>query len=227
MHRPKRGTDEGMHELNNRLIKEYVGLFEQKYGEHHSETDYNNSLEKMKEIDLENITEGEIITIIRPFLYEWGKMGRVRGRSNFTGWERKLKERIQSNYKELQDFRTRKLADADLSTCKSEINERYKSSKEAVGRIGAAKVLHLICPTFFPLWDNGILEAVRNELTESERNEFSEAEYYMFMLKTQKLIHNYKKILSDLAGQHGKGELKILDECLWWATHRGLSLFLR
>lgn len=100
-----------------------------------------------------------------------------------------------------------------------------------IGQIAATKVLHLICPNFFPLWDNTIAKAARSELgRKSKQNkkveDFSAADYYRFMQEIQNFIKEYEEVLSDLANRCKKGKLKILNECFWWATHRPLSLFL-
>ena len=210
------------------IIKRYVELFEQKYNDSSS---YNSHLEGTEKINLAGITEKEVEDVIKPFLYKWGKMGRVLGRVEFQDWRGNLAEQIRSNYERLKEFKAKDLADVDLSKLESDIEKCYESLKEAVGRIGAAKVLHLICPSFFPLWDNDIAKAIRSELGEKREGskkveDFSGLDYYRFMQKIQNLIKKYEKVLSVLSTLYKKGKLKILDECLWWATHRPLSLFL-
>lgn len=120
----------------------------------------------------------------------------------------------------------------NLSDFESGIKNCYELFGKIVGQIAASKVLHLICPNFFPLWDDGIAIAIWNEVDgKSDKGEviaqFSGAHYYRFMQVMQNFLREYGEIMSDLAEQYRnrKGKLKILDECLWWATHRPLSLF--
>jgi len=209
------------------IIREYVKRFQQEYVGY---SIYDECLRNMGEIDLEGITEKEVETVIKPFLYEWGKMGRVLGRVEFLDWRGNLAEQIRSNYGKLKGFTRKDLADTDLSKFESDIRECYESFKEVVGKIAATKVLHLICPNLFPLWDNDIAKAVRDELTEKSEGSkkvenFSGADYYRFMRVIQNFIKRYEEVLSDLATQYKRGRLKILDECFWWATHKPLSLF--
>jgi len=210
------------------VIKEYVKRFEQEYS---GSSIYNECLKDVRGIELGDITEEEVEEVIKPFLYEWGRMGRVLGRPKFFHWESELRKQIQFNCERLEGFRKQDLSDVDLSEFESDIEKCYESFEKAIGRIAATKVLHLICPNLFPLWDNDIARAVKNELDRKSegRNEVdnsSGADYYRFMQEMQNLIKEYKGLLSDLANRYKKGELKILDECLWWATHRPLSLFL-
>jgi len=212
--------------FGERLIEEYVKRFEQKYSD---SSIYNGSLGSMAKIDLKGITEGEVCKVIKPFLYEWGRMGRVLGRIEYLNWKSNLASAIMSNCQRLKGFSTKDLAGVKIGRLGPDIMGCYEPFKGAVGQIAAAKVLHLICPNFFPLWDNSIAEAVRNEIGDkSKLNEkvekFSGRDYVRFMEKIQELISKYEKLLSYLASQHKKGKLKILDECLWWAAHMPASL---
>jgi len=212
--------------LGEQIIKEYVKRYEQKYS---ADPVYNGFLGSMAKIDLKGITEGEVREVIEPFLYEWGRMGRVLGRIEYLNWERNLASAIRSNCQRLKGFGTKDLTGVNLGQLEPQIMKCYESFKEAVGPIAAAKVLHLICPNFFPLWDNSIAEAFRNEISDrskvSEKVEnFSGRDYARFMEQIQELISKYGKLLSYLASQHKKGKLKILDECLWGTAHRPVTL---
>jgi hypothetical protein len=206
------------------VIGEYVGRFERKY----NDIIYNEYLKGAEKIDLDNIAEKEVEEVVKPFLYKWGRMGRVLGRPKFRNWISILTRQIQLNRKKLESFRTKELASVNLPNLETDIKRLYEAFKEAAGAIAAVKVLHLICPNFFPLWDNGIANAVRSEYRINKKVEnFSATDYYIFMQKIQDFILKlkYDKIISNLANKYQKGKLKIVDECLWWATHRPLSIF--
>jgi predicted RNase H-like HicB family nuclease len=209
------------------LIKEYVKQCEQKSG---GQSTYKECVKDMEKIDLGRITEKDVEQVIERFLYEWGRMGRVLGRIEFIGWKSKLVGQIRSNHSKLEDFKTKDLSEVDLSVFESDIKNCYKSFEKVVGRIAASKVLHLICPNFFPLWDRNIAKAIWDEVDgKGEKGEvlaqFSGAHYYRFMQVMQNFLRKYREIVSALANQYGKGKLKILDECLWWTTQRPLCLF--
>jgi len=209
------------------LIKECVRQHEQKYG---TDAVYSGSLEKMRQVDLDNITEETVERIVEPFLYEWGRMGRVLGRPDFRDWQSDLAVQIRSKHKVLTVFRDRHLLEVSLGDFESDVRNCYDSFRHTVGQIASVKVLHLICPDFFPLWDNAIAKGIRTELVENTNGErikeFSSADYYRFMRGIQTLLNRYREVFKQLANQHAKRQLRILDEFLWWVTHRPLSLVI-
>jgi len=218
-----------MHNKNERIIEEYVKRFEQAYT---NRSTYSQRLKEMAEIKLADITQTDVERVIRKFLYQWGRMGRILGRQEYAGWQKRLAEQIRSSSGKLRSFRQKDLADPklQLGNFDSDIKKLYGSFKGIVGRTAATKALHLICPNFFPMWDNDIARAVRSEIQRKEEKsntieDFSSADYYRFVGQVLNFIKKYETVLSDLATQHKKGKLKILDEFLWWATHRPLSLF--
>lgn len=197
------------------VVKEYVERFEQASV---GNPVYSKYLEAMGRVDLYTVTVKEVTEVIQPFLYKWGGMGRKLGQKEFQDWKSNLAKQIQLNHKKLGDFKTEDLANTDINKYEPDIKNCYSLFKKAVGRIAAAKVLHLICPNFFPLWDNDIAKGTGIV-------EFSAGDYYRFMQEMQSFIRKYKKVLSDLATQYKWSVLKIVDECLWWATKRPLCLF--
>lgn len=206
------------------IINEYVERIEEWYTDHSIYSKYLEEMEGMDLMDLKDLTKEDVGRVIKPFLYKWGRMGRVLGRNEFKDWESDFVKKVQSNYEKLENFRTKNLVDIELTEFESDIKKCYDSFKETIGQIAAAKVLHLICPNFFPLWDNDIAKAIRNEYGE-EVEDFSGADYYRFMQKLQDFIKEYEGVLSDLVNRYRRGKLKILDEFLWAIAHRPLSIF--
>jgi hypothetical protein len=152
-------------------------------------------------------------------------MGRVLGRPKYKNWEDRLKEQIKLNQGRLQGFRTKDLTTtAPLDQYETSIRTCYEAFEKALrSPIATAKTLHLICPDFFPLWDNAITNAAKAEL-EDENND-SSGDYYEFMLCMQKFIRTHDQVFSELASRYNRRKLRILDEFLWWISHRPLSLF--
>lgn len=212
---------------SEQVIREYVNRFEEKYPAHSA---YDKPLEQMARIGLKKITERDVDEIIEPFLYGWGRMGRVLGKIDFGGWQSNLAEVIRTNCHVLEDFRTNDLASVDLCTLETQIAETYGSFKNAVGKIASAKVLHLICPRFFPLWDNDIANGVRAEIRDHGETgriaeDWSGEDYYRFMEGIKLFMAQHEGVLCSLASQYQQGKLRVVDEFLWWGTHRPLSLF--
>jgi hypothetical protein len=211
----------------DRLIKECVENYE------HDDPDeiYKRCLKNVKGVDLIKIMKLKTAdgnTIVKDYLYRWGTMGRVLGRKEHRGWENRLAKQIQLNAAELAKLRKKHLEGVDLNKYEKAISECYESIRKAEGSpIAAAKILHLICPDFFPVWDNAIANALRRELVCNQSEDFSALDYFRFMQVQQRLLRCYKQVLSELAKKYGKGNLKILDEFLWFIVRRPLYMFLR
>jgi len=212
-------------ELSREIIREYVKCLNDKPTAY----PYKQGLNDMNKIDLKDITEEDVATYIKCFLYDFGWMQRVLERSEYRGWEENLAKQIQANHERLDYFKTKNLEDVNLREFESDIKCCYESFQDAVGPIAAAKTLHFICPNFFPLWDRKIAKAAGRERNQGISGNgkvkgLSAKDYYMFVQQVQAFIHK-RDIISELANQYGKGKVKIADECLWSATQRPLYLF--
>jgi hypothetical protein len=109
----------------------------------------------------------------------------------------------------------------------------YESLEGVVGQIAAAKVLNLVCPDFFPLWDNAIASGMRAELANmtgysfnASVEAFSGEDYLRFMEGVQLFISRHSHVISVLSSQYSQRKLKIVDACLWWLAHRPFFLIL-
>jgi len=202
------------------LIRDCVDQWEQEFG---NDSIYGECLETVRKVGLGNVAN--LTPTIKRFLYIWGRMGRVLGRLEYTNWEAKLKEQIEYNFRELEEFRKMDLTTAPLENCETSIRTCYESLTKAVSPVATAKTLHLICPNFFPLWDNPIANAVRKERKSGKCKDFSSGDYYHFMLDVREFAVRYSRTLEDLAHQYERSKLRILDEFLWWITHHTLSIF--
>ena len=78
------------------------------------------------------------------------------------------------------------------------IKEIYYKFREILGPTAAGKTLHLICPNFFPLWDNNIRSAF------SQAFDIEDDDYCAFMLKVRGLISRYKETFLRLANKYNK-----------------------
>ena len=144
------------------LIKVCVRRNNEEYKEN---SDYRKYVKAMSEINLGSITENEVEKIIKRFLIDWGKMQRVLSEKKRPGWTKRLANLIQANSRRLNNLKILNLSDSDLElgNYEKEIENCYEAFKEVVKPVAAAKVLHLICPQFFPPWDNAIHDATLSE----------------------------------------------------------------
>jgi len=198
--------------LKSDVIEAYIKLFEDYAKTSDIERNYDETVKDAQRIDLEDITEQDVENIIKPFLYKWGNMGRVLGRREYKGWEKKLKDLIKEYSSMLDNFRKESLV--KIEQFEREIKEIYSKFRETLGSTAAGKTLNILCPNFFPLWDSAI------------RNAFylKDDDYYTFMLKVRDFIQKYEETFSKLANKYNKNMLRIFDEFSWQITHDPISL---
>jgi hypothetical protein len=209
------------------LIEDCVKKCEDQYRD--ADQTYVECLQKVRIAQLDDIMKlknAKGKKVVECFLYDWGGMGRVLGREKYEGWENRPEEQIQSNLCELADMREKHLECVNLSDYEPKIRKCYESFKQAeISPIAVAKTLHLVCPDFFPPWDNSIEKAVRNELEQKEEK-FSTSDYYKFMKAIQGFLKGHEQTFSELVKSE-KGKLKIIDEFLWWFVRRPFHPFLK
>lgn len=210
-------------EKNKKCIEQYIEQYEKEWS-FADNLIYKGCLEALKRIDLSKIEEKDVKGPIRTFLINWGMMGRVVGRLK-KGWEKELATKIKINSKKLNNFRYKELSliNFDLNQMKADIIDCYKSLRIIVGPTSASKILHLICPNFFPMWDCNIRKRV-SDIYKSRKNSHkgigeSPEGYFKFIQEIQVLLKKYDEVLLDLSKQYDKGKLKLIDEFLWEIAH--------
>ena len=168
---------------------------------------YFPCINDLKNVDLKNIKDTDVYGPIKMFLSNWGIMGRVLARKQYKGWEEKLRTKILRISDKLEKFRYLRLETTELKQWENEIQECYQEIRKVVGPTSASKTLHIICPSFFPLWDDNIrcLTGVTTKPTG----------YYNFMRKSQDFIKNNNKTTTELSKKYRKSKLKIVDEYLY------------
>lgn len=200
------------------MIKDYIVRNEQEFPEPMNY--YQDSVEKMRNINLTRFAKEDAAGIIKAYLYKWGKMQRALNREKIND----IVEQIQSNHEKLEKFRKKKLSGIDIGKFKSDIEQCYDSFEEIIGKVGAAKVLHLICPDFFPLWDTRIADAFKQENKGKIHKDFSGADYYEFMRWIKNFMQEYGDILAE---RNGRTKVKVLDDFLWALANRPLMIFVK
>lgn len=150
---------------------------------------------------------------VRTFLVNWGMMGRVLGMVQFKEWEVNLVFALKKYFDKLKAFQNKSLEKEDIERWEKDIKEIYQEIREIVGPTSASKILHLICPNFFPLWDSSIRKRVG--ANDKEKG------YYKFMVETKDFLGRYSDVLGKLAIKYdNKSKLRLVDEYLWWTVHR-------
>ena len=199
-------------------IRGYVEYHEEEWG--FGDSIYMLCVDALREKNPCDIKEKDVKGPIQTFLVNWGMMARVLGRLD-EDWKSELAHEIQRNCKKLQEFRDLDLENDDIARLKFEIRECYDSLKKVIKTTATTKVLHILCPEFFPMWDTDIRMQVSREcrnLGKGRIDETSEG-YYKFMLEMKNFLRKYKRILSELSKKHRKPKLRIVDEFLWTVAH--------
>jgi hypothetical protein len=186
---------------------------------------YEKCVKEFRKVDLCRISVKDIERIVNPFLANWGLMGRVVFDNRRHDWEKQLSELIKDRCEVFKKLRGKDLDDNTVSIDKFEsaIKDSYENIANLLGPTSTAKVLHLICPKFFPMWDMGIREGISEEVKKRNRTKFgigsSAAGYLKFMLETRGFIEKNKQILSQLQQKHRKSLVRLCDEHFWQETH--------
>ena len=199
----------------------YVEMNENKWW-FSEETIYTSCVNAVANINLSKLKEHDVNGPIHTFLINWGMMARILGRREYNGWERRLTKAIKETHNKLENFRKLKLENCgDISSFKNNIEICYGKIKNVIGITATSKVLHLICPNFFPMWDTDIRKKINEcckNLREEKINE-SELGYYNFVIKIQKFLIKYEKVLSNLSKKYNnKSKVRIIDEFMWGAS---------
>lgn len=162
---------------------------------------------------LESINEDFMNGYVKTFLINWGMMGRVLGREAFKKWEVKLPSVLKKYFNKLQTFQGKPLENEDIEKWEKDIKAIYQDIREIVGPTSSSKILHLICPDFFPLWDSNIRKQVG--VGDKEKG------YYEFMKETKGFLDRYANVLGELAVNYdNKSKLRLIDEYLWWVANK-------
>jgi hypothetical protein len=202
------------------IIKQYVSRLESGV-----QGVYKQCIEAVAKMPLKTITEKNAGRVLEDYLFVWGNMARVVGQ-NVT-WQNVLVGTIREKAKTLESLRHMKLEDENLTKSEAKIKECYESFKKRFKQVAAAKILHLLCPDFFPPWDDDIEKAYRGIVRKDERGKpFSSEDYFRFMQWVQDFIKTNSTILTELSKKYGKSKVRIVDECLLYAVRNPFSHIL-
>jgi len=149
------------------------------------------------------------LEVIRDFLFKWGHMGRT----GIDPTDPELGLIIKKHSEFLESARKQELHKSSILPDKQTIAIIFENLNSLVGPISASKILHLISPGFFQLWDNGVIDGCNSskqfkyksdliEMVEKENTKGSHRPsgngYYSFMEFTQSFINKYINVLTQI-----------------------------
>lgn len=146
-----------------------------------------------------SLTVAEALAIL---LQTWNKayyQYRKFDNAHFTDFERLL----ATHQVTLTRFRHQAIDDLDRRE-RTTITNLFQAFEDVLGPVGAAKALHLLAPTLFPLWDRAIAKAYDLALGQAGTNG---NRYWRFMLISQHQCLQLKR--EDPSCQN---PLKLIDE---------------
>lgn len=201
---------------------------------------YFGAIEKLKDVqkDLTKLDDVQHIQrVIKPFLIQWGMMGRVVGQEGLRWME--LGEILRSLGKEFRELRSKSFITIEfdeekISSVIKNIYRRLDPIPYIGGPTTIPKMVHLLSPEIFVMWDKDIKETYRKQ-----NNCISNTpEGYLEFLK--EVQEELKEALYDRQKETGK-ELdeieqeirsryknktlaRIVDEYNWMIAHPGAFL---
>ncbi|MFB3888314.1 MAG: hypothetical protein ACE14S_02415 [Candidatus Bathyarchaeia archaeon] len=188
----------------------------QLHGELFGEGDraYHTALESFRNAILSAISDCEMSSMLRLFLLKWGRMGRVVGT---LGCER-IASKLREMAPRLSEFRHLTIATSDLdrfSRTASDVyedllNTEWKSKKGRTKRVGptaTSKVLHIVAPDFFVMWDRSIRRyyGFRDD----------GREYVRFLTIMKCWLEKLQPVIAELSATHQRSPAKLIDEYNW------------
>lgn len=128
---------------------------------------YFGALGRLKDVqeDLTKLDDTKHLKrVIKPFLIQWGMMGRAIGRKSLD-WVR-LGARLRNLEPEFKELRKRRLltidfGDANISAAIRKIYRELDSIKYIGSGTTISKILHLLNPQIFVMWDADIRKTYR------------------------------------------------------------------
>ncbi len=178
-----------------------------------SECLYIGTMKEFAKKELDKLTEIDAKRILEPFLITWGRMSRVLGKKGCDIARLKIIELSDK----LEKYRHNSLEDFNINKEKKYLIEIFKEIKNTkattrnVGQTATSKILHIINPELFPMWDTKI--RIKFGLYHG-----SASDYIDFMTETKRWLSSdeLKHELEGLSNKYQKSKLKILDQYNWY-----------
>lgn len=181
---------------------------------------YSMCITDVKEKSIKTIDKDFIKGPVRTFLVNWGTMGRVLGRKEYENWCGELSKILKKYSDNLEKFRKKSLEQENIEDSEGGINTIYSDIRNIVGPTFASKVLHLICPDFFPIWDINIRKMAAQDKGRKSGLNGEKGGYYKFMKVVKDFLLEYGKEINRLKGNSDKSKLHWVDQYLWSVANK-------
>lgn len=170
--------------------------------------------------------------VIKPFLIQWGMMGRTVGRKGLD-WK-KLGETLRSLENDFDVLRNRRFLTIDfnernVSIAIKNIFSRIRSIPYIGGHTSTPKIMHLLNPEIFVMWDEDIRKSYQernSRITDSPRG------YLEFLKQTQEELmrsirgrqertgRGLDEVETEIRSKYKNKTLaRIIDEYNWMMAH--------
>jgi len=220
------------------LYKEFLEATQENEEEYElPELLYFGALERLEDVqkDLSKLEDiKHVRRVIRLFLISWGMMTRVVGRENLD-WKR-LGDTLRNLEKDFAALRSKSFLSANLFSDETTSNavKKIYSELDPIPYLGSpttiSKILHLLNPEIFLMWDNAIVNYYHKE---NRKINYSADGYLEFLKENQETIlsalsefgRDTGKPLSIIEKEirirhHNRTMAKIIDEYNWMIAHR-------
>lgn len=172
--------------------------------------------EKVRE-NQQELDERMARRIIRPFLASWGRMGRNVERQDFD-WHR-LVEATKNQRENLDKLKKETVLGVRLDRVASVIKEVYTGTKmKHLGPTGISKILHLLNPELFVMWDNDIRRKIsKKPFSASSRGYLNFLKWIQGELIEATKGRTIEEIRNKIGGEYidRKTLAKLVDEYCW------------
>lgn len=200
-----------------------------------NEFTYFRTIEQIKDLrdDISTLSVTKhLLGIIKPYLIKWGRMGRVVGRDDLP-WETlgKILRNLENEFAELrhQRFRTINFDDSAVSYAVTTIYGKLDPLLYLGSPTTISKVLHLLNPELFVMWDKGIRARYKQRKNRIQDNAGG---YLTFLKESQKELleafhdrqvkteKNHAAIEAEIRNQFDNKTLaKIIDQYNYGIVH--------
>ena len=204
----------------NEKFARVVEDFESRY--HISDCIYDLCVKELSRMKIGQLSDISVTRILKPFLLDWGRMGRVLGSEG----PRAIYRKVKAIGYDIEPLRRKDLFSIDLERNRDRIvklfdelrRTPFKNRKGKAKRIGptaTSKVLHLLCPDFFIMWDSTIRREYRLRGLGHD--------YFEFLKQMREIGREVRTEMQRLEKKYERRPVKLLDQYNWMRFVGGLS----
>jgi hypothetical protein len=176
------------------------------------DVEYNESIDGISKTDLACLNQEDVNLFFYPYFITFGRMARVLG---FNGCSR-LGVAIREFHNDFNETRKHSLEERENVPNIQELYERLMNyqidptsiDSRRIGPTATSKMLHLVAPDFFIMWDADIRNLYGFGATGKE--------YQRFLVTMKNWIECLNPSVTVLSKEYKKSKTKIIDEFNWY-----------